>query len=318
MTTFKHNFTFDPSYGYSLVDLLKLQPDAEPANYGEFWRAKYQAAMAMPVTLSLSSNALTHPAYNVSDVTFTSTNNMRIGGWLLTPKDGEIDKGIIVGHGYGGRDAPDFDVPIAKAAILFLGFRGLSRSRCAGISDNPALHIINHIDDSEHYILRGCIEDLWLAATGLLALFPQVAHHLGYLGSSFGGGIGAMALAWDERFKRAALHVPSFGYQSLRLRLPTTGSGAAVQTYNRDHRNLMATLQYYDAAFAARHIRIPMHFAIATFDPVVAPPGQFAIYNATSTDKQLFILDAGHFEYPHQKVQEQQLNTDLRLFFKHL
>ncbi|MEZ5583004.1 MAG: hypothetical protein R3F37_09785 [Candidatus Competibacteraceae bacterium] len=33
------------------------------------------------------------------------------------------------------------------------------------------------------------------------------------------------------------------------------------------------------------------------FDPAVPPPGQYAIYNALAGHKDLFVLQAGHFEH---------------------
>jgi cephalosporin-C deacetylase len=220
-----------------------------------------------------------------------------------------------VGHGYGGRDAPDFHLPVSEAVFLFPCFRGLSRSRRPEISDNPALHVLHDIDKPERYILGGCVEDLWLGVSALLDLYPQIEGHIGYMGISFGGGIGAMALAWDRRVQRGHLSVPTFGNQPLRLTLPTVGSGEAVRGYAREHRHILVTLRYYDAALAARHITIPMHVAAALFDPAVAPPGQFAIYNALRYPKRLFVLDAGHFDYPGRTEQENQLIEDLRKFF---
>jgi len=61
-----------------------------------------------------------------------------------------------------------------------------------------------------------------------------------------------------------------------------------------------------------------MHVAAALFDPVVAPPGQFAIYNALRCPKELFVLDAGHFEYPARIEQERRLLQSLELFFASL
>ncbi|MCA1789780.1 MAG: hypothetical protein LC667_07960 [Thioalkalivibrio sp.] len=58
-----------------------------------------------------------------------------------------------------------------------------------------------------------------------------------------------------------------------------------------------------------------MHIAAALFDPAVAPPGQFAVYNAITGDKRLFVLDAGHFDYPGRTRQEQDLLAQLRTFF---
>jgi cephalosporin-C deacetylase len=77
----------------------------------------------------------------------------------------------------------------------------------------------------------------------------------------------------------------------------------------------LETLQYYDAAVAARYLRIPVQVAAALFDPVVAPPGQFAVFNALPGPKDLFVLDAGHADYPRKAEQDHQLREVLRRFF---
>jgi cephalosporin-C deacetylase len=318
MTDFAHSYPFDPRYGHTLDTLREVPAPDEPADFAEFWQARYREALKLDPAPRIREIGEASAALRVYDIQYQSTQGFPIGGWLTVPRHGPIERGLVVGHGYGGRDGPDYHLPLTGAACLFPCFRGLSRSRQEGISDNPAYHVLHDIHDPKRYILGGCVEDLWLAATALLALFPQIETHLGYLGISFGGGIGAMALAWDQRYRRGHLNVPSFGNQALRLELPTAGSGAAVRGYQRRHGNVLATLQYYDAAIAARHIAMPMHIAAALFDPAVAPPGQFAIHNALPGPKELFVLEAGHFDYPQRVLQEQQLLTSLRGFFEPL
>ncbi|WP_295438709.1 acetylxylan esterase [uncultured Thiodictyon sp.] len=129
--------------------------------------------------------------------------------------------------------------------------------------------MLHNIDQRSRYILGGCVEDVWTGVSALLGLVPELTGHLGYLGISLGGGIGAMALAWDERIAWGHLNVPSFGDQPRRLVLPSTGSAAAVQRYARTAGQVLETLAYYDSAVAARHIRQPMHVAAARFDPAL-------------------------------------------------
>ena len=306
---------FDPSYGYSSDQLFRVEPPAEPEDFVSFWRQRYRKAMRVDPVPSLEHNATEHPKFDCYDLHYHSTDGFEIGGWVISPRQGPVRRGVVVGHGYGGRDGPDFNVPIDDAVYFFPCFRGLSRSRLWPISDNPAYHVLHDIDRPERYILGGCVEDLWLAVSAMMRCFPETQGRIAYIGSSFGGGIGALALPWDSRILRAHLHVPSFGHHPLRLRLPTWGSAAAVQSYQRIHGSVQDTLSYYDAAVAARHIRIPVHVAAALADPVVAPPGQFSIYNALPEEKMLFLLDWGHSEYPAQAVQEDALNQDLREFF---
>lgn len=309
---------FDPTYGYNLEQLLQIVPPPQPEGFVAFWQARYVRAMRLDPNQQLSPCGSFHPDYECYDLSYCSTDDFKIGGWVLIPKHSPVTRGVVVGHGYGGWEGPDFDLPIPGAAFLFPCFRGLSRSKCWPISDNPSYHVLHNIDKRDQYILGGCVEDLWLAVSALLKLFPSVSGHVAYLGISFGGGIGALALPWDRRIQRAHFNVPSFGNQPLRLQLPTWGSVAAVQNYQRAHGNILATLNYYDAAVAAQHIQIPVHVAAALADPMVAPPGQFSVYNALPREKKLFVLDKGHSDYPGQAEQKKTLLSELQGFFSHL
>jgi cephalosporin-C deacetylase len=309
---------FDPTYGYSLEQLLQIPPPPQPEDFAAFWQNRYQRVLKLDPQLRRTLSDKTHPDFECYDICYNSTDGFQIGGWLLAPKQGQVTRAVVVGHGYGGREEPDFHLPIPGAAFLFPCFRGLSRSRRWPVSDNPSYHVLHDINKRDRYILGGCVEDLWLAVSALLALFPNTAGHLAYLGISFGGGIGALALPWDKRIQRAHLNVPSFGHHPLRLQLPTWGSAAAVQNYQREHGNILAILRYYDAAIAAQSIRVPVHVAAALSDPVVAPPGQFSIYNALPGEKKLFVLEKGHSDYPGQVEQEKALLLELQTFFSEL
>ncbi|WP_434131542.1 acetylxylan esterase [Methylocaldum sp. GT1BB] len=309
---------FDPTYGYTLESLLRVDCPEEPGDFAEFWETRYRRALSVYPNPELSRGKDVHPDFDVYDVRYRSTDDYMIGGWLLSPKHGPIRRGLVVGHGYGGREGPDFDLPVGEAVVLFPCFRGLSLSRDPRLPDNPARHVLHGIDRRDRYILGGCVEDLWLAVSALLNVFPQVEGHIGYSGISFGGGIGALALPWEPRIRMAHLNVPTFGHHPLRLALPTLGSGEAVRRYERRHGSVLETLRYYDAACAARHIRIPVHVAAALSDPFVAPPGQFAIYNALAGPKRLFVLKAGHSDYPERLEEERALLAELGAFFEPL
>lgn len=315
MPLFTHDYSFDPSYGHDLDSLLLIPPPQEPEDFSAFWSARFEHASTVSVEPVIAPAATHHDAWNIFDLRYRTTDDLEIGGWLAVPTDGHVRRGIVVGHGYGGRDAPDLDWPNSEAALLFLCARGISRSRCASIPGDPAGHVVHHINNPDRYVLGGCVDDTWLAVSALSELVPDVSGDIGYIGTSFGGGIGALAIPWDNRISIAHLGVPAFGNQPLRLTLPTTGSGAAVAAYEAKHGGVSGTLRYYDAATAAKHVRIPVHVAAALFDPVVAPPGQFSIYNALSDKKELFVLSAGHFEYPERKIEEAASRQSTDQFF---
>ncbi|MCG6863681.1 MAG: acetylxylan esterase [Chromatiaceae bacterium] len=315
MSNLQHDFAFDPSYGYDREGLLAVEPPPEPTGFAAFWTARYEMALRINPRPVLSPSGLTRAGIRIYDLDYGSTDGFPIHGWLLEPEGGPIRRGFVVGHGYGGIEQPDFALPCADAVYLVPCFRGLCRSARPPISSDPYWHVLHDIHLRDRYILGGCVEDLWIGVSALLQLHPQLRGRIGYMGISFGGGIGALALPWDSRIARGHLNVPTFGHQPLRLQLPTTGSGASVQAFARRHVHVAETLAYYDAAVAARYIRQPMHLALARFDPAVAPPGQFAVYNALPGPKELFVLTAGHFEHPGSAAEDRELLSELRGFF---
>lgn len=315
-----NQYDFDPTYGYSLEQLLAVAPPTkEPTDFDRFWQNRYQKVLNLQPQIRLKECPQTIADWRMFEISYVSTDEFLIQGWLLLPGSGKIERGFIIGHGYGGRDAPDFHLPFKNCALLFPCLRGLSRSSRPDISTEPFWHIRHHLDSVDNYILGGCVEDIWMATSALLKLYPHLAGHLGYLGISFGGGIGALALGYEKRIARGHLNIPTFGHQLLRLRLKTLGSGNSVQQFYLCHKkNTIKVLRYYDAAIAAKRITVPMHCACAKFDPYVAPPGQFAIFNALRGEKKLYVLEAGHHTYPEQQKQEQELLANLADFFEPL
>jgi cephalosporin-C deacetylase len=313
-----HPYGFDPTYGLGLEDLRAIRPPPAPAGFDEFWRARYARALEIDPRHRLSHSESSHPHWHVNDITYTSTDDFPIGGWLLSPREGPVRRGLVVGHGYGGRDQPDFDIPVTQTAVLFPCFRGLSRSTRAPMSSDPAWHVLHDIDKPDHYILGGCVEDLWVAVSVLTALYPGIDGHVGYSGTSFGGGIGALSIAFDHRIDRGHLVVPTFANMPIWLTLPTVGSGHSVQAYYRSHPEVLDTLSFFDAATAATRIDVPMLTAVARFDPAVAPPCQFSVANALAGKDyhESFILDAGHFEYAASQEQYALLTEKVRRLFQ--
>ncbi|MBK8184592.1 MAG: acetylxylan esterase [Candidatus Competibacteraceae bacterium] len=318
MTIFHHDYPFDPTHGYDLAALLAVSTPRRPAGFIPFWRDLHARALAVRVAPTLRELPIRHPSSRAFEIEFTSLSGFRVGGWLTRPRDEPVDRGVVVSHGYGGREGPDFDLPFRRAAAIFPCARGISRSARADQPADPNAHVLYGIERRETYIHGACAADtVWCAASALLELFPTAARRLDYMGISFGGGIGALALPWDARFHRAHLNVPSFGHHPVRLTLPCVGSGEAVRRYQQQTGQAIETLRYFDAAVAANHLKIPVHIAAARFDPAVPPPGQFAIYNALAGHRELFVLQAGHFDHGDLAVENARLKDALTYFFKH-
>ena len=311
--------TLVPHHVFPLSHLLEIGGPEIPPDFEAFWTHRYRAALEVHPSPQTCSSTHQLPGVRVYDLCFRSTGGVQIQGWLTVPADEPVSCGLVVGHGYGGRDGPDPFPVLPNAAILYPCFRGLSRSVVPPISPEPHWHVLHDIDHPDRYVHGGCVEDLWLAVSALLEMYPQVEGRIGYTGISFGGGIGALALGFEQRIQRAHLDVPSFGHHPMRLRLPTLGSGAALQRVWREGRlRLVPTLALHDAACGARFIRIPVQCACALSDPFVTPPGQFAIFNALSGPRELIVLERGHAAEGPFGTQAAWVDRKRRGFLSHL
>ncbi len=295
---FAHNFAFDPTYGYDLAALQRIAPAPAPPGFADFWRDTFANAQAVPLDLQLKPASVAVPNHEVFEVGFNSLGGVRVRGWLTRPRRGPITRGLVISHGYGEREGPDPWLPVVGAAAIFPCARGLSLSRQPGLPVAVDEHVLHGITARETYVHRGCAADVWAAASALIAAVPATTGRLDYVGGSFGGGIGALALPWDDRFGRAALSVPSFGQHPLRLKMPCVGSGESVRRYARTHPEVVEVLAYFDASVAATYLHIPTFVVPACFDPAVPPPGQFAVANAIAGPKFVHVRKTGHFEWP--------------------
>jgi cephalosporin-C deacetylase len=312
----QHDFPFDPRYGYNLQQLLAVGVPQTPVDFVPFWTDTYKRARQIPLNIAMREVASENPAFRLHEVEYDSWDGLRIGGWIMTPADGIVESATVIGHGYGGRDGPSYDAPLSRAAVIFPCARGMNRSAHPEFPSDAQQHVLHGIESRERYSHLGCVVDYWLAASVILGLYPQAAERLDYQGGSFGGGIGALLLPWDNRFRRACLDIPSFGNHPLRMTLPCVGSGqAAQQIFHGGHPEILDVLKYFDAAIAAQFIRIPVFAALAMFDPCVPPPGQFAIYNALPGEKELFLRQAAHFDLAGNEHDDAAIHARLRRWF---
>lgn len=252
--------------------------------------------------------------YRLFHVSYDSVGGVRIGAWVTVP-EGESNGGWVVGHGYGGRQGPLFDLPLPEGPAIFFCARGFDRSAHPGIPNDAMRHVRHGIESRETYVIRGCVADLWGAASALIEMFPEAAKNLRYFGGSFGGGLGALALPWDRRFRKGFLDIPTFGNHPVRLTLPGVGSGESLRLHLARHPEITNVLAYFDAAVAAGYCTIPICVAAARFDPAVAPPGQFCIYNSLAGPKELFVRSVAHFAGPLEAQENDELHKRLNHFF---
>lgn len=285
---------------YSLSALLTPPPPPrEPDDFDDFWRATFQEFGTGPVSWELTRDLAPTETHRISEIRFHSSADEAAAAYVMLPHTlGDAPRGLVVGHGYGGRTAPDLDRVPDDAAAIFPVAPGTHVGTPSRFPASPDEHVLAGIGHRDTYSHRFSAADIWRAATVLLEMAPEVAGALDFSGGSFGGGIGALALPWDARFRRAVLDVPSFGDHEVRLSRRCTGSGEAVRQHLQQHPEDRPVLDYFDAAIAARRLRIPVLVSPAALDPAVDPRGQFAVYHALAGPSRLGVRAAGHLEGP--------------------
>ena len=321
-----HKFPFDPTNGMSKEELLQIPPSEEPENFREFWEETYALVWNAPLKYTVETELWSPvPEEKIFRVRAVNWDNTEITMWITRPE--ESKGAVLLGQGYGHPKMPSDDyfiylmskesdaTPLRPSSPLGLTLchpmvRGLGASQCKKFPWLPAEHVLHGIGSRETYILRGVIADEWLAVRVLLDMFPDCAENLNYAGGSMGGGMGALLLPWEKRFRRAVLHVPTFG-APIRFKYQTEGTGEVCRKYLEEHPEAIDVLKYYDASVSAAYIQIPVCCTPALFDPCVAPAGQFSIINGIREEyKTLMIRETGHFDItPRDKEVETQLRA---------
>lgn len=303
----EHSYPFDPTNGMTQAELLAVAPGKEPEGFREFWEENFALVANAPLRYDVETEVWSPvPEEKIYRVRVTNYDGVEFVLWITRPENSQ--GGLIIGQGYG-----NIAIPSASQYSLTVGYaavRGLGPSQCKDIPWETKKHVIHGINSKETYILRGVIADQWMATRVLLDMYPECAANLNYAGGSMGGGMGALLLPWDKRFKAAFLHVPTFGSE-IRFEYESTGSGEACRKYVLEHPEARQVLKYFDASVAAKYIRIPVCCTPALFDPCVAPAGQFSVVNAIDEKyKTVFIRETGHFgSTEHDKMVEEQVKT---------
>jgi len=313
-TPYSAKFPFDPTNGFSLAALRELRVDEEaPADFVDFWQNAHERNRAVDPRPELRPAAHSAATHQIRELHFHTLGDYSVGAWLVEPREpGAIRRVEIWGHGYGGRSQPEPALFTEEAIQLFVCSPGFDLSACPErVAVNASnLHVITGIHSPETYILLPCAAAIWTASRVMAERFPQVPQV--YRGGSFGGGMGALLLPWEANFAAAELHQPTFGYHTFRLRHPCTGSGESVRRLHELQPSIRKTLAYFDAAYAARHVKVPVAVGVCAFDPAVCPPGQFAVANSIPEHlRHRSEFSFGHCDFPHpDRVFEDQRHRE--------
>ncbi|MFK4789366.1 acetylxylan esterase [Microbacterium sp. ZW T5_56] len=285
----------DGTYGFDEGALRRVAPVPAPEGFAALWRGWNARIRAVAPRFEAGEYA-SFGTHEAAEIRYTAGDGTVLGAWIARPRDRAPRVVVVHSHGYGGRERPEFARVPDDAAVVFPLARGLGALNTGvGAPSERDEHVLFGIDDPQSYVLGACVRDLWLTQNIADELWGPLPHYL--VGESFGGGVGALALPWDDRFIGATLVVPSFGQYDERLVAPCHGSGEAVRRYAAEHPEARGVLRLFDASSAATFARVPVRIEAALWDAHVPPPGQFGVA-AGFRDRELMVLPAGHAEYP--------------------
>ena len=279
---------------YTKEELLKIKGDPPIEGFREFWMKQYDAARAWNGSYHIEDELWSpEPACRIYRIRFTSTDGFSIGIWISRPA--ESIGGHLMIHGYGHVPTPPVTAPRDRT-IVHPCLRGLGLSQCRKIPWESGEHAAYGFDDPENYVITGGVRDLWISLSILIDMFPDTAENILCSGISLGGGMGALAIPWDDRIHYGELDIPSLGGR-IALDIP------AIPGTARHTRNSLATasgkgmriIDLCNASSAAGAIRVPTLITPALMDETVPPPEQFAVANSIPEKYRIMrIKDVGH------------------------
>ena len=288
--------TFDPTFGFTLDELLKIQAPPPPADFEDFWHETYRLATARTPDYHIEKELWSpNPDTHILQIRFTSYDGFDIGMWIARPEGST--GGLLLGQGYGNPATPPTATANPGLTVAMPCIRGLGISECLEIPWDCAKHAAYGIKSRETYVIRGAVTDLWEAASVMIDLFPDTAANLNYSGGSLGGGLGAILVPWDDRIHAAEINVPTLaGPMQFDYALPSGGNpGTTRREAALSDPDSWRTLSYMDGASAARHFKVPVLMTPALSDPSNPPPAQFAIANAIPEHFRILrVREVGH------------------------
>ncbi len=300
----------DPSFGFSIEDLLNPQSLPVLPEGGEaWWRARYARLRQMELTLVWESEWSVEGKRRVRKLRIDTPQGRSVGAWFSIPLEGDVTRLVVHGNGYGAATAST-DLLLGGEAHLLL-WRSIEQAG-QNLFELPVTH---GVEDRDTFILGGRVEDVWCAVSTMRSLYPDPALPLCYWGGSFGGGIGALATPWDERVDAVYFDVPTFGNHPVRLQTPCVGLGKALCDYYLKNPQILQTLQWYDAAATIACARQPLLCACGILDPIVPPVGQFAIWHAHRGPKRLLVMPAGHLDHPEVGIYAWEILDEVKQWF---
>ena len=295
----------------------RLRPSLPPPDdYDQFWDNAFKELEAIPA--DYEKRPLAKGIYAVS---CNTVNGKRQYGFLRLPEGpGPYPLRVMVGGGeayFTEATALAGGTPTSSASLFIHlpPYRPAARDGKEHHTQwleehNLRRFIFENIDkeprDLYFYpcILGGC------RLIDLAVKEPSIDRaRVSYSGASHGGGFGVFFAAFSPHIKAAFCGVPNFG------NLSGCTEGRPIGISDGPFHQHWQKLRYFDAAYCARRITVPIFMSIGFIDDAVAPDSVYTIYNELRGPKFMFDkVNYGHGDGPseYQPVYEAWLENVLK------
>ena len=279
----------------------RLRPSLPPPDdYDQFWDNAFRELEAIPA--DYEKRPLATGVYAVS---CNTVNGKRQYGFLRLPEGpGPYPLRVMVGGGeayFTESTALAGGTPTTSAALFIHlppykpAARDGKEHHAKWLKEhNLKRFIFENIDkeprDLYFYpcILGGC------RLIDLAVKEPSIDRaRITYSGASHGGGFGVFLTAFSPHIKAAFCGVPNFG------NLSGPAEGRPLGISDGPFRQCWKKLRYFDAAYCARRITVPVFMSVGFVDGAVPPDSVYTIYNELRGPKFMFDkVDHGHGDAP--------------------
>ena len=302
------------------IEPEKLHPYIKkPDDFDSFWDHALAEFQKIPIDLKVAP-CKAYSGFDIFRMDCANVNGKRAYGMLAIPRDRRGKKVPLVVC-FGGGEAYISETGFRKAvvninqklqrpcAVLYFhlppyspvfNHKDARKRHTEFLKKEVGLdrYIFAHMDDREKYYgysaLAGCLRLLRSAAE-----YPEIDRtNIVYTGSSHGGTFGIYLAACSDLLKAAFCGVPSFcDYAAF------TGGRKTVQIKGSEE--YWKTFLYFDCAYFAERIKIPIFCSVGYIDVSCPPSGVYAMYNQLRCSKKMYdkILH-GHGDGPAGYDQE--------------